>query len=87
MSQLPADCLYEVFESLEDVDAKFPFDFSGKRSNNYHSLIACLPDESKRILSEKNIVLIYRNRNLPLFNYEMFVKCLNINELERICWK
>ena len=66
MSQLPADCLYEVFESLEDVDLRscllvnrlwcqVSVRFFWKKIKNYHSLIACLPDESKRILSEKNI--------------------------------
>ena len=65
MSQLPVDCLYEIFECLEEdkitshlvnrlwcgVSVRILWTSVW----NYDTLLACLPNESKEILYEKEL--------------------------------
>src|SRR6266498_1235696 len=46
---------------------------------NYNTLIACLPNESKEILYE-NEIIISTPTSKPLFNYVTFIKSLSMFE-------
>src|SRR6266542_2036431 len=50
-------------------------------NQNYKTLIACLPIESKEILHENEIILSIPNSKPPLFNYVAFIKSLQIVEI------
>src|SRR6266496_2288781 len=99
MSQLPADCLNEIFEYLEDdkftlyscilvnrlwceVSVRIlwrnVFNFN-KRT--YNTLISCLPNESKEIMSKNGIIISTQTSKLPIFNYASFCKALSINQV------
>jgi len=48
---------------------------------NYNTLIACLPNESKEILYKNEIVISSPTLRPPLFNYVTFVKTLLMDEI------
>jgi len=94
MSQLTADCLHEIFEHLKDMDIRscllvnsrwceVSVRFIWKHIQNYHTLIACLSNESKEIFSKENIILSSQNPNPPLFNYGMFIQNIEFNDFAK----
>ena len=86
--QLPYECLSEIFKHLEN-DAlrscllvnRFWCEVSvpilWKSIQNYNTLIACLPNESKEILNKNEIILSTPNSKPPLFNYIVYIKNLS----------
>src|SRR6266542_1596476 len=91
--QLTADCLNEIFEYLRDeVDGvslrscllvnRFWCEISVRilwtSIQNYNTLIACLPHESKEILYENEIIISTPTSEPPLFNYATFINNLSI---------
>src|ERR1043165_7573789 len=90
---LPIDCLDEIFENLEDradlrscllVDrtwCQVSVRILWKNIQNYHTLIACLSDESKEILCENEITITTPTSRPPLFNYVAFVKNLSTYDI------
>jgi len=91
--QLPADCLNVIFEFLKDkVDLRscllvnrlwceVSVQILWKSIQNYNTLIACLPNESKEILYENEITITTPTSQSPLFNYVTFIKRLSIYEI------
>src|SRR4051794_7325501 len=92
MSQLPADCLNEIFEYLEKDKATLRSCLLVNRLwcevsvrvlwrsiRNYNTLIACLPDESKEILSKNGIII--STSKTPMFNYASFCKVLSVYQV------
>src|SRR5205809_4855809 len=98
MSQLPADCLNEIFEYLEndtftlyscilvnrlwcEVSVRIlwrnVFNFN---KWTYNTLISCLSNESKEIISKNGIIIPTQILKPPMFNYAAFCKVLSINE-------
>src|ERR1043166_6170031 len=91
MSQLIVDCLEEIFEYLEDDKVtlrscllvnrfwcEVPVGILWRRIRNCGTLIACLPNESKEILSKNGITT--STFAAPTFNYASFCKVLSIDE-------
>src|SRR5688572_10801518 len=86
--QLPADCLNEIFECLEDNVAlrscllvnqlwcKVSVRILWRTIQNYNTLIACLPNESKELFFEN-----VQTPTSPLFNYVAFIKTLSVKEI------
>src|SRR3990170_3938270 len=93
--QLPVDCLNEIFEYLEDevtlrscllvncLWCEVSVRILWTRIQNYNTLIACLPNESKEILFKNGIIISTQTTNPPLFKYVTFIKNLSINEVRR----
>ena len=92
MSQLPADCLNEIFEYLEEDKAtlrscllvnrlwcEVSVRILWRSIRNYNTLITCLPNESKEILSKNGIVT--STLAAPTFNYPSFCKVLSVREV------
>src|ERR1051325_5788873 len=92
MSKLPVECLSEIIEYLEDDKTtlhscllvnRFWCEVSVRilwtSVWNYDTLIACLPNESKEILSTNGIITSTPTSKLPLFNYVAFIKNLEID--------
>src|SRR6266536_1606925 len=92
MSQLTADCLYEIFEYLEDdgntlyscllvnrLWCEVSVRFLWRTIRNYNTLIACLPNESKEILHNNKIIFSTSSSKPPIFNYVSFCKSLSVN--------
>src|ERR1043165_3630698 len=91
--QLPADCLNEIFEYLEDrVDlhscllvnrlwCKVTVRILWRTIQNHTTLINCLPNESKEFLFNNGVII--QTSKLPLFNYMTFIKILSIEEVCR----
>src|SRR5947209_1997084 len=92
MSQLPTDCLNEIFEYLEEdkvtlrscllvnrLWCEVSVRILWRSIRNYNTLIACLPDESKEILS-KNGIIISTSKS-PMFNYASFCKVLSVYQV------
>src|ERR1044072_7953208 len=92
MPQLPADCLNEIFEYLEADKVTLRSCLLVNRLwcavsvrilwrsiRNYHTLIACLPDESKEILSKNGIVCSTLASKPPMFNYASYCKVLSVS--------
>src|SRR5437763_1136643 len=94
MSQLPVDCLNEIFEYLEkdkitlhscllvnrlwcEVSVRILWSSVW----NYDTLIACLPKESKEILYKNRIVTSTPTSKPPIFNYIVFIKNLEIDNV------
>jgi hypothetical protein len=96
MSQLTADCLIEIFEYLSknslyscllvnklwcNISVRILWrDSSTYNLRTFRTLISCLPDESKEILSKNKI--IYSFPKPPTFNYASFCRVLSIYELQ-----
>ena len=94
-SQLPVDCLNEIFEYLDDrVDlhscllvnhfwCEVSVQILWKSIQNYNTLIACLSDESKQVLHMNEIIISTPTSKHPLFNYVTFIKNLSMNDIFR----
>src|SRR5204863_6589649 len=101
MSQLSFDCLNEIFEYLEDdkvtlhscslvnhLWCEVSVRILWREVQNYDTLVACLPNESKEILYNGGIITPTSTSTSkpPLFNYVTFIKRLEIDTLiGRIC--
>src|SRR5215208_1094989 len=48
------------------------------------TLIACLPDESKNLLSENGISIMTPTPKSPLFNYISFIKALSFSNIKDV---
>src|ERR1043166_2684200 len=94
MSKLPVDCLNEIFEYLEDdadtlrscllvnrLWCEVSVRILWRKIRNYNTLIACLPDESKEILSRNGIVSSTLASKPPMFNYSSFCKVLSVSRV------
>src|ERR1044072_3264601 len=88
MPQLLADCLDEIFEYLDRGNlrscllvnrlwCKISVRILWINIRNYNTLIACLPSESKEILSKNGIIT--STLAAPMFNYPSFCKVLIVN--------
>ncbi|PKC12569.1 hypothetical protein RhiirA5_496835 [Rhizophagus irregularis] len=95
MSQLPADCLNEIVEYLEEDNitlyscllvnrlwCKVSVRILWRNIQNCRTIIACLPNESKYIL-HKNKIIISTSKP-PLFNYVTFIKNLSIYNINNL---
>src|SRR5436190_449280 len=93
MSQLPADCLNEIFEYLEEDEFTLHSCLLVNRLwceasvrilwriiRNYNTLITCLPNESKEILFNNGITSALTSKS-PIFNYASFCKVLSIHQV------
>ncbi|RIA83894.1 hypothetical protein C1645_833097 [Glomus cerebriforme] len=49
--------------------------------SNFHTLIACLPNESKEILYKNGIIISNPTSKPPMFNYASFCKVLSIDQV------
>src|SRR6266540_7465340 len=93
--QLPADCLNEIFEYLEDKTdlrscllvnhlwCEVSVRILWRNIQNYDTLIACLPNESKEILHKNEIFISTPTSKPPLFNYVAFIKNLSIHDIDK----
>src|SRR6266540_1333231 len=92
--QLSIDCLNELFELLREEEVtlrscllvnrlwcEVSVRILWTRIQNYNTLIACLPNESKEILYKNQIIISTPTSKPPLFNYVEFIKSLSINEI------
>src|SRR6266511_2362433 len=83
--QLPYECLSEIFEHLENnalrscllvnrfwCEVSVPILWTSIQ--NYNTLFACLPNESKEILNKYVNILLTPNSKPLLFNYVVYVK-------------
>ena len=86
--QFPYECLSEIFEHLENdalrscllvnrfwCEVSVPILWTSIQ--NYNTLIACLPNESKETLYKNEIILSIPNLKPPSFNYVIFIKNLS----------
>src|ERR1044072_6889334 len=91
MSQLPVDCLNEIFEYLEEDKVtlrscllvnRFWCEVSvrilWRGIRNYNTLVTCLPNDSKEILTKIGIITIFKP---PMFNYASYCKVLSIGQV------
>ncbi|CAI2172112.1 17574_t:CDS:1 [Funneliformis geosporum] len=87
--ELPFDCLNEIFEYLnDDVDGLFScllvnrrwsevsVRILWRRMQSFNTLLACLSDKSKKILSDKRIIISTSILSPPSFHYVAFIKSL-----------
>ncbi|RIA81347.1 hypothetical protein C1645_837155 [Glomus cerebriforme] len=96
MSQLPADCLNEIFEYLEDevisnsclsinsLWCEVSVRILWRNVRNCKTLIACLPNESKEILHKNKIIISTLNTKPPYFNYISLIKTFSIHNIDCI---
>ncbi|RIA97864.1 hypothetical protein C1645_813582 [Glomus cerebriforme] len=56
-------------------------DVRNYRDSNYHTLISCLPNESKEILHKNGINISTPTSKPPTFNYASFCKVLPVNQI------
>src|ERR1051325_4341772 len=95
MSQLPADCLNEIFEYLEEdrvtlhscllvnrLWCEVSVRILWRNIRNYDTLLACLPDESKENLYKDGIITSTSTSRPPMFNYGTFCKVLSIHQVD-----
>ncbi|GBC10273.1 hypothetical protein RclHR1_00950010 [Rhizophagus clarus] len=100
MSQIPTDCLNDIFEYLEDDKStlyscllvnrlwcEISVRILWRNINNYNNraystLISCLSNESKEILSMNNIIILIPTTKFPTFNYPSFCKVLSIRHVQ-----
>src|SRR3954447_3017209 len=96
MSQLPADCLNEIFEYLEEDKAtlrscllvnrlwcEVSVRILWRSIRNYNTLISCLPNDSTEIFSKNGIIISTLTSRPPMFNYASFCKVLSISQVNR----
>src|SRR6266498_254189 len=96
MSQLPDDCLNEIFEYLEydkitlyscllvnRLWCKISVRILWRNIRNYNTLITCLPNESKEILFKNKIIFPNTTSKPPIFNYASFCKFLSVVDVSR----
>ncbi|EXX78059.1 hypothetical protein RirG_018350 [Rhizophagus irregularis DAOM 197198w] len=50
-------------------------------TSNFSTLITCLPNESKEILSKNEITILTPTLKPPIFNYASFCKVLSVNRV------
>src|SRR3954447_25748059 len=95
MSQLPADCLNEIFEYLEEDKAtlrscllvnrlwcEVSVRILWRSIRNYDTLIACLPNKSKEMLHQNKFISSFLATSTPpTFNYVSFCKVLSIDQV------
>src|ERR1700743_566473 len=94
MSQLPSDCLNKIFEYFEEdkvtlhscllvnrLWCEVSVRILWKSIRNYNTLIACLPNESKKILYKNGIITSTSTPNPPMFNYSSFCKVLSVYQI------
>ena len=93
LRQLPADCLNDIFEYLEDKVGlrscllvnrfwcKVSVRILWRNIQSYNTLISCLPNESKELLYENDIII---STQPLLFDYVTFIKAISI---KKICEK
>ena len=91
MSQLPTECLDEIFEYFEDRITLYSCSLVNrhwyevsvrilwKNIQNSRTIIACLPNESKEILHKNEIIT--STLKPPLVNYVNFIKNLSIYDI------
>src|ERR1044071_1109374 len=92
--QLPADCLNEIFEYLENdkvtlrscllvnhLWCEVSVGILWRSICNYNTLISCLPNESKEILYKNKIITSITASKPPLFNYVAFIRNLEIDNI------
>src|SRR6266498_5321399 len=99
MSQLPSDCLDEIFGYLDDKVSLYSCLLVNRlwcevsvrilwrsiwnyNNRTYNTLISCLPNESKEILSKNGIVISTPTSKSPMFNYAAFCKILSIIQVD-----
>src|SRR5215213_4724388 len=94
MSQLPSDCLNDIFVYLEEdkvtlrscllvnrLWCEVSVRILWRSIRNYNNLIACLPNESKEILSMNGIITSTSVLKPPMFNYASFCKVLSVSQV------
>ncbi|RIA90388.1 hypothetical protein C1645_876130 [Glomus cerebriforme] len=94
MSQLPADCLNDIFEYLEDngvtlqscllvnrLWCEVSVGIFWRTIRKFSTLITCLPNESKEILYKNEIITSTLMSKSPIFNYVSFCKLIRVSEL------
>ena len=96
MSQLSADCLYDIFEYLENdgvtlcscllvsrLWCEVSVRILWRSVRNYGTIIACLPNESKEKLHRDGIVTSTSTSmsTSPMFNYTKFCKVLSVENV------
>src|SRR2546423_4650533 len=95
MSQLSTDCLYEIFEYLEENSSclcscllvnhlwcEVSVRILWRSYFIGRTLIACLPNESKEVLYEIGIIISPPTSKPPMFNYVSFCKDLSFRRVE-----
>src|SRR6266516_6441563 len=100
MSQLPDDCLNEIFEYLEydkftlysfllvnRLWCKISVRILWRNIRDCNTLIACLPNESKEILYKNKIIFSTSTSKPPIFNYASFCKSLSLSDVKYNIWK
>src|SRR2546423_14957050 len=96
MSKLPADCLNEIFEYLDEdkislrscllvnrLWCEVSVRILWRSIRNYNTLISCLPNESKEILYKNGIITSTSTSNPPMFNYSSFCKVLSVYQIKK----
>src|ERR1051325_7382350 len=97
MSQLPADCINDIYEYLDHITLRSCLlvnrlwcevavrilwrDVWNYSTTSFSILIACLPNESKKILLENGIIISTPTSKPPMFNYASFCKVLSIDQV------
>jgi hypothetical protein len=96
MSCLPADCLNEIFEFLEDdkvslyscllvnrlwCQVSVRILWRNVSVSNFSTLITCLSNESKKFLYDNGIIISSPTSKFPTFDYATFCKTLSVNEV------
>ncbi len=90
--QIPIDCLNKIFEYLDEAAlyscllvnrlwCETSVQILWTNIQNYNTVIAYLPNESKEILSKNEIIISSSTSNPPLFNYTTFIKSLSMYEI------
>jgi len=90
--QIPIDCLNKIFEYLDEAAlyscllvnrlwCETSVQILWTNIQNYNTVIAYLPNESKEILSKNEIIISSSTSNPPLFNCTTFIKSLSMCEI------
>src|ERR1043165_1686412 len=91
MSQLPIECLNEIFEGLDNRAlrscllvsqfwCKVSIPILWTSIQNCRTLIACLPNESKEMLYKSRIFIPAPTSKPLLFNYVTFIKNVSLKD-------
>src|SRR5437763_5877631 len=98
MSQLPADCLNEIFEHLEEdkvtlrscllvnrLWCEVSVIVLWRKIRNHNTLIACLPNESKEILYQNRIITsVLAASSTPMHPFVKFCQLVKLSVFLRI---
>src|SRR4051812_45632195 len=95
MVQLIVDCLRKVFVYLEEDEdtlrscllvnrlwCEISVRIFWRSIRNYNTLIACFPNESKKILHKSGIITSISASKPPTFNYASFCKVLSVEKVD-----